>query len=473
MSRAKTNIKVGVFVLIGLVFTGLVVFLIGDERRVFDTKVDFTATFYDVQGLKQGAPLRLGGVDVGHVSEVSYPDDPTDPKITVTIGVVRNLAPRIKENHVLRIVGKGFLGDKMIILDQRTREECLADPACRDKFIGRRTLADCRTDQACARHMLSEATWEDCAGKESCRKSLPGSSWLDCSRDEGCAAKLLAVTWQACQASESCQLQHGYRPTGKLVALGEPVYPGSTTLRSAEPDDLFGQVEGFAREAESTMESARTAMSEISGVAKDLRANNLPNIDRTVSSFGRVMDKVADDQGYDHLLLSSDAEAKRISETVDSLNHTAKELSATLAEIRLTVNQVRTGPGFAHDMLFGPGPRQEIAQLGDAANELALTLKGVREGQGFAHDVLFGGQGDGSDALSNLSQITADVRDIVRGVKEGKGTFGALLVDPSIYEDLKRVLGNVERNNVLRALVRYSIKQDQKPPAVEVSAPDK
>jgi hypothetical protein len=48
---------------------------------------------------------------------------------------------------------------------------------------------------------------------------------------------------------------------------------------------------------------------------------------------------------------------------------------------------------------------------------------------------------------------------------------GALLVDPSVYEDLKAVLGNVERNDVLRALVRYSIKQDEKKPPVEVSAP--
>jgi phospholipid/cholesterol/gamma-HCH transport system substrate-binding protein len=34
-------------------------------------------------------------------------------------------------------------------------------------------------------------------------------------------------------------------------------------------------------------------------------------------------------------------------------------------------------------------------------------------------------------------------------------------VDPSIYEDIKSLVGNVERNQVLRALVRYSIKQDE------------
>ena len=62
------------------------------------------------------------------------------------------------------------------------------------------------------------------------------------------------------------------------------------------------------------------------------------------------------------------------------------------------------------------------------------------------------------------------LRDIVRGVKQGKGTVGALLVDPSIYEDLKRVLGNVERNSVLRALVRYSIRRDEQAPEVKEEA---
>ena len=72
------------------------------------------------------------------------------------------------------------------------------------------------------------------------------------------------------------------------------------------------------------------------------------------------------------------------------------------------------------------------------------------------------------EALNNVNAITADLKVIVAGIRQGKGTVGALLVDPSVYEDMKLVLGNVERNDVLRALVRYSIKQDEKKPAVSI-----
>jgi phospholipid/cholesterol/gamma-HCH transport system substrate-binding protein len=67
--------------------------------------------------------------------------------------------------------------------------------------------------------------------------------------------------------------------------------------------------------------------------------------------------------------------------------------------------------------------------------------------------------------------MSTDLRTILDGLREGKGTLGALLVDPSVYEDMKMLLGNVQRNQALRALVRYSIKRDDGNPGVEVVDP--
>jgi phospholipid/cholesterol/gamma-HCH transport system substrate-binding protein len=99
---------------------------------------------------------------------------------------------------------------------------------------------------------------------------------------------------------------------------------------------------------------------------------------------------------------------------------------------------------------------------------VGLTLKGIRESDSLTHDTLYGGKGSTAHALDNVAAITDDLRAITGGIRAGKGTVGALLVDPSVYEDLKVVLGNVERNDVLRALVRYSIKQDERKPEVKV-----
>ena len=81
------------------------------------------------------------------------------------------------------------------------------------------------------------------------------------------------------------------------------------------------------------------------------------------------------------------------------------------------------------------------------------------------------GDTQSSEVMGNLNAMSRDVRQIVADMRAGKGTLGALLVDPSVYEDLKMLLGNVDRNKTLRALVRYSIKRDEKAGSVEVRDP--
>jgi phospholipid/cholesterol/gamma-HCH transport system substrate-binding protein len=131
---------------------------------------------------------------------------------------------------------------------------------------------------------------------------------------------------------------------------------------------------------------------------------------------------------------------------------------------------VNQGPGFVHEVIYGDGPNQTLAQFGTAADELGKTLKGVREGNGIARSLIYGDD-QSQQVMSNLNGMSRDVRQIVSDMRAGKGTLGALLVDPSVYEDLKMLLGNVDRNKTLRALVRYSIKRDEKAGRVQVRDP--
>ncbi len=69
-----------------------------------------------MQGLKPGAPIRMGGIDIGHVAEVGYGPDPKDTKIYVKLEIVESEASRIKTDSVAQIANKGLLGDKMLEL---------------------------------------------------------------------------------------------------------------------------------------------------------------------------------------------------------------------------------------------------------------------------------------------------------------------------------------------------------------------
>src|SRR5215470_14726440 len=108
------EMKVGAFVLAGLVVAGIVIFMIGEEKRLFESKFSYRTSFSDVQGLKSGAPVRLGGVDIGNVSQVTHGDDPSDNRLYVELHIVKREAVRVKQDSVAHIANKGLLGDKMI-----------------------------------------------------------------------------------------------------------------------------------------------------------------------------------------------------------------------------------------------------------------------------------------------------------------------------------------------------------------------
>ncbi len=362
MKRAS-DLKVGIFVFVGIVLTGLVIFLIGDERRLFSSAVEFHCKFLDVQGLKDGAPIRMGGIDIGHVDGVGYGKDPLDTTIYVSLSIVRSEAGRIKTDSIAKIATKGLLGDKMIEITKGLAKE--------------------------------------------------------------------------------------------------PVPPGGE-ITAEEPGDMFGKVGGLAGKADSTMTNIERISSELANedLHRDLR--------QTIASANHLITGVNEGDGYAKRLLVDRAESDRISHLVANLDRTSSEMTATLRTLNGILSRVENGPGFTHDLIYGAGPSKEISQFGAAAQELATTLKGVRESDSFVHDALYGGKGNGAEALANVTAMTGDLRAIIADVRKGKGTVGALLVDPSVYEDLKGVLGNVQRNDVLRALVRYSIKEDEqkKPPIV-------
>ena len=110
----KRQIKVGIFVILGLVLTAAAVMLIGSTRQLWEPKMDYQTAFNDVAGLKPGAPVRTGGLDIGQVTGVGHSGDPRDPRIFVVMSVNRAEAQRIKTDTIARVVNKGLLGDRMI-----------------------------------------------------------------------------------------------------------------------------------------------------------------------------------------------------------------------------------------------------------------------------------------------------------------------------------------------------------------------
>ncbi len=111
----KYEFWVGLFVLIGLgglIFLGLRVANV--QGFSAEKTYPLYATFDNIGGLKVRAPVKVGGVVVGRVSDISLDSDSYTPKVTLAINEKFNAIP---DTSSLSIKTAGLLGEQYIALN--------------------------------------------------------------------------------------------------------------------------------------------------------------------------------------------------------------------------------------------------------------------------------------------------------------------------------------------------------------------
>jgi phospholipid/cholesterol/gamma-HCH transport system substrate-binding protein len=230
-------------------------------------------------------------------------------------------------------------------------------------------------------------------------------------------------------------------------------------ITSEEPSDVFSAANKVAEVTQQTLERLEPLAQALGDpkFAADIKGS--------VEDAHTLLDAIVHGDGTMHRLFYDHSTADRLDNVLASLDRSTGRLDAFLADLQDVSSHVRTGPGIAHAIVYDGEISKDAA---GTMSEIHQDLKAIREGNGLAHAVLYGDD-QSQHVMANLNAMSDDLRAIVSNVRQGKGTLGGLLVDPTIYEDIRRTVGNVQRNDVLRALVRYSIKADEaSPPAPQV-----
>jgi len=112
MAKKKVNhLKLGVFVIAGLAFLILLLYVIGKNQNLFGKTFVLKARFENVHGLMRGNNIRFGGMDAGTVSSVDVLNDTT---FEVTLLVKTKFKKHIHKNATLNITTDGLMGNKLI-----------------------------------------------------------------------------------------------------------------------------------------------------------------------------------------------------------------------------------------------------------------------------------------------------------------------------------------------------------------------
>jgi phospholipid/cholesterol/gamma-HCH transport system substrate-binding protein len=125
MSDSTSQIKTGLFVLIGGVAFAISILFFGGDRAFLKSYSRYKIVFSSTQGLTKGSVISMAGVQVGHVEKIDFTDN---HKLVATITVDEKFAHLLGENSMASVKTQGALGDKYIYVTTRQSEESVLPP---------------------------------------------------------------------------------------------------------------------------------------------------------------------------------------------------------------------------------------------------------------------------------------------------------------------------------------------------------
>lgn len=351
-------VRAGLFVGLGLALAGIVIFLVGKERMFFDKQNRYVGAFENVDGLTLDAPVRLGGLNAGRVTDIKFEDNLEDKRIVVTMEVAKKFEKRIRKDSVARITGRGVLGDKAV-----------------DVSLG---------------------------------------------------------------------------------SPNEPQIPNGGELATGTSGDIS-----------SLLKATGEIIDNAVGITRDLRqgvtAYTSPEMRADVAallhSTRSIVEEIEQGKGALHTAVYDKQSGEQLKELLANASSAAKRLDGSATEVQQLLADIRTGDGAMHAIIYDKKTAKAVTELGDAAEQLAQVIEDAKTHKdGAVYQLVYG---DSKQMIGDLSSAAADIKAITTKVKSGEGSLGGIIYDPTVYEDLKEVLGNVKRNKVLRELVRFSISNGE------------
>ncbi len=330
-----TELRVGGLLLVSLAILALTVLYVGGGGlSPFAGTYTLRALMADVNGLKPGAPVRVGGLDVGSVTKVGFGAEGGRGLVEVVLRLDERARSRVTTESRVTLGSLGLLGEKAVDISVAPGGAPVAEGGylaaeAEDPFKG--LLADTSESTRHIRRILARLD----AGQGLVGKAL---------RDEELYERMLDVSVRLQAVMTKLESPRG--PLGRLVndrEMSERLSRGVASLES-----VAGRVDAG--------EGALGVLTKDDALAADLRA--------LVARLGEVSERLRAGQGTAGKLLSDDALYTRLDGVAQRLDRVLARLdegegsagrllrdrelydnlTTTLGEMRGLVADVRRDP---------------------------------------------------------------------------------------------------------------------------------
>lgn len=109
-SLAWAELKIGLLSVFAIVMATMLIFLLSGQGGFFWQRYSLKTVFSNIAGLKEGAPVRVAGVEVGSVEGLDFVGD----RVEVVMQVRKDMRPRITSRSVAALGSVSLLGEAAV-----------------------------------------------------------------------------------------------------------------------------------------------------------------------------------------------------------------------------------------------------------------------------------------------------------------------------------------------------------------------
>ncbi len=119
MNQTRTEILVGVFVLVGMISLGYLAIRLGKLELMGNRGYLVYADFASITGLKLGDSVEIAGVKVGRVESISLAED------MARLGIRIEPQVALQEDAIASVRARGLIGDKFVLISLGASDKLL------------------------------------------------------------------------------------------------------------------------------------------------------------------------------------------------------------------------------------------------------------------------------------------------------------------------------------------------------------
>jgi phospholipid/cholesterol/gamma-HCH transport system substrate-binding protein len=188
--------------------------------------------------------------------------------------------------------------------------------------------------------------------------------------------------------------------------------------------------------------SIGTAESPVLEDGAELRTREPFDLGAMVAQGGRTLDAI-------------ESLARNLNDTLDDFQDTGgtEGLADSLKGLSDMVAAVRNGEGALHTLIYEPYEGSALSNLEATMGSLANIMLEVETGDGVLHSLIYDAPTE-QDVLMQFLAAGARLNSILEKIDRGDGTMGLLINDPTLYEEVKQLVGGANRSTIVRSLIQ-------------------